>query len=82
MNVVRNWIGVDGMSNKGALKIDKMAHSIMEFRPSGYGTVEHDGYTVFYHEECLYSVANKKHSIVSLVYASSPYHAIEKVKIQ
>lgn len=70
------------MSNKGALRIDKMAHSLMEFKPSGYGVTEHDGYTAFYHEDRLYSVSNKEHSIVSLVYASSPYHAIEKVKIQ
>ena len=65
------------MSEKGALHIDKMAHTLMEFRPER--ATESDGYTAFYHEERLYSVRNNKTGIVSLAYADSPYSAIEKV---
>ena len=39
-----------------------------------------DGYLAFYHEERLYSVRDIERKIVSLVYAKSPYEAIEKVR--
>ena len=66
------------MSDKGALRIDKAAHSLMEFKPQGYGMTEVDGYTAFYHEERLYSVRNMKRETVTLIYADNPYAAIEK----
>ncbi len=58
----------------GALEIDKAAHKLMNFRPAK--EVEKDGYSVFYHEERLYSVRHIKSGIVCLVYAASPYEAI------
>lgn len=66
------------MSDKGALRIDKAAHILMEFNPQGYGMTEVDGYTAFYHEERLYSVRNIAKGTVTLIYADNPYAAIEK----
>ena len=42
----------------GALEIDKAAHKLMNFIP--VKQVEKDGYSVFYHEERLYSVRHIK----------------------
>lgn len=68
------------MSEKGALKIDKAAHSLMEFIPrEGCGGLIDGFYMVFYHEERLYSVRNTSTGVVSLVYADSPHDAIQKV---
>ena len=68
------------LSDKGGMTIDRLAHTLMEFNPSinVSGTSYKDGYMAFYHEERLYSVRNIKTGIVSLVYANSPYEAIEK----
>lgn len=66
------------MSDKGALRIDKAAHSLMEFKPQGYGMTEVDGYTAFYHAERLYSVRDILRETVTLIYADNPYQAIEK----
>lgn len=66
------------MSEKGALRIDKAAHSIMEFKPQGCGMTEVEGYTAFYHEERLYSVRDLAKGTVTLIYADNPYAAIEK----
>ena len=70
------------LSEKGGLAIDRIAHTMMEFNPSVNvsGTTYKDGYTAFYHEERLYSVRDIARGIVSLVYAGSPYEAIEKAK--
>lgn len=68
-------------SDKGGLTIDRFAHRLMGFNPSinVSGTTYKDGCMAFYHEERLYSVRNIEKGIVSLVYANSPYEAIEKV---
>ena len=69
------------MRIKGATSIDRMAHSLMEFNPLNcHGRTVVDGYIAFYHEERLYSVRDIKKGIVSLVYAGSPYDAIDKVR--
>ena len=62
----------------GALRIDKAAHAIMNFRPEK--PVEKDGYRAFYHEDRLYSVRGVKNGVVHLVYAGNPYQAIDMVK--
>ena len=43
------------------------------------GATHKDGYLAFYHERGLYSVEHEDSGIVSLVYATNPYEAIEKV---
>lgn len=69
------------MSNKGATRLDKAAHSVMEFIPGDVvGATTRGVYTAFYHEERLFSVRNAETGIVSLVYAKSPIEAISKVK--
>ena len=69
------------MKIKGATSTDRMAHSLMEFNPlNDPGRTVVDGYIAFYHEERLYSVRNITKGIVSLVYAGSPYDAIDKVR--
>lgn len=62
----------------GALRIDKAAHELMDFRP--VKEIEKDGYSVFYHEERLYSVRHIRTGILSLVYAASPHEAVDIVK--
>ena len=42
------------------------------------GRTEKDGYLAFYQERGLYSVEHEDSGIVSLVYATNPYEAIEK----
>ena len=70
------------LSGKGGMRIDRIAHTIMEFDPSANanGTTRKDGYTAFYHEESLYSVRDIERGTVTLVYAGNPYEAIEKLK--
>ena len=59
----------------------KTLHKFMkEDYSKASGRTEKDGFRAFYHESRLYSVRNIKSGIVSLVYASSPYDAIEIVK--
>ena len=69
-------------SSKGATKIDKSAHTVMEFKanPDWHETTSYDGYLAYYHEEGLYSVRHKKKGIVCLVNARSPLDAIHKVR--
>ena len=43
------------------------------------GRTEKDGYLAFYHERGLYSVEHEDSGIISLVYAKSPYEAIDLV---
>ena len=62
----------------GALRIDVMAHRLMELRP--VPKVVEDGFSVFYHEDRLYSVRHIKSKMLSLVFASNPHEAIEMVK--
>ena len=38
-----------------------------------------NGYIAFYHKECLYSVEHVDYEIMCLVFAESPYEAIDKV---
>ena len=70
------------MSRKGASRIDNVAHTLMEFNPSVNmeKTVYKAGYTAYYHDELLYSVRDNERGIVSLVYANSPFAAIEKCR--
>ena len=69
------------LSGKGGLTIDRIAHTLMEFNPlNASGATYEDGYLAFYHEERLYSVRDIERKIVSLVFAKSPYDAIEKVR--
>ena len=71
------------MSDKGGLSVDRMAHTLMEFRPipNACGVLTRDGYESFYHEDRLYSVRHIKSGAVILVYANNPYSAIEKCKM-
>ena len=66
--------------SKGALSVDKAAHTIMEFEPTpdACGVTTIGIYTAFYHEERLYSVRNMQDKTLTLVYASSPKDAISK----
>ena len=69
------------MSEKGASRIDKAAHILMEFAPRDVvGATTKGICTAFYHEERLFSVRNTETGIVSLVYARSPIEAIDRVK--
>lgn len=67
--------------SKGALAVDKAAHTIMEFEPApdAYGVTVAGIYKAFYHEDRLYSVRNMQENTLTLVYAKSPQDAISKV---
>ncbi len=54
--------------------IDKSAHDLIRFEPQK-NTTALERYSVYYHEERLYSVRNNITGIVSLVYANNPYEA-------
>ncbi len=62
----------------GALRIDKAAHELMNFRAIKEYVIGE--YSVFYHEEHLYSVRNIENGMVSLVYAKSPQEAVNMVR--
>lgn len=62
----------------GALRIDKAAHALMSFR--AVKEIVIGEYSVFYHEERLYSVRHIKNGMVALVYASSPDDAVNMVR--
>lgn len=67
------------VADKGSTPLDKIAHV---FHPCASGAAQCsrdmiNGFRVIYHEERLYTV--KKDDIISLVYAMSPYDAVEKV---
>lgn len=70
------------MREKGGLRIDKMAHKVMEFRPipNSYGVLSDGRYTAFYHEDELFSVRDNITNMVILIYAKSHKKAIDKVK--
>lgn len=72
------------MDKKGSSRLDKGAHNLMEFFKGRMGDELHGftrvgEYIAFYHEERLYSVYDKQRGTCTLVYAGSPYKAIEKV---
>ena len=69
--------------HKGATQIDQCAHRLMEYQisPDWHGSTVVGDYIAFYHEERLYTVRHLKKGISCLVYARSPYDAIEKVRI-
>ena len=54
-------------------------HKLMGEDYSNCATAHKCGYLAFYHERGLYSVEHEDSGIVSLVYAKSPYEAIEMV---
>ena len=66
----------------GATETDQCMHRAMEFwpNPSWHGSTTVGDYMAWYHEERLYSVRHIKKGILCLIYARSPYDAIEKVK--
>ena len=68
--------------HKGATQIDQCAHRLMEYQisPDWHGSTVVGDYIAFYHEERLYTVRHLKKGISCLVYARSPYDAIEKVR--
>lgn len=69
--------------HKGATQIDQCAHRLMEYQisPDWHGSTIVGDYIAFYHEEKLYTVRHLKKGVSCLVYARSPYDAIEKVRI-
>ena len=69
--------------HKGATQIDQCAHRLMEFNlsPDWHGSTIVGDYIAYYHEEKLYTVRHLKKGVSCLVYARSPYDAIEKVRI-
>ena len=68
---------------KGATQIDQCAHRLMEYQisPDWHGSTVVGDYIAYYHEEKLYTVRHLKKGVSCLVYARSPYDAIEKVRI-
>lgn len=59
-------------------RIDNAAHTLMDYKG---GRVHIEGeYAAAYHEGRLYSVRNLTSGIVSLVFATSPANAIERVR--
>ena len=68
--------------HKGASQTDQCAHRLMESapNPAWHGSTIVDDYLAFYHEERLYTVRHLKKGICCLVYARSPYDAIEQVR--
>lgn len=69
--------------HKGATQIDQCAHRLMEYQisPDWHGSTIVGDYIAYYHEEKLYTVRHLKKGVSCLVYARSPYDAIEKVRI-
>lgn len=69
--------------HKGATQLDQCAHRLMEFNlsPDWHGSTIVGDYIAYYHEEKLYTVRHLKKGVSCLVYARSPYDAIEKVRI-
>ena len=69
--------------SKGATKVDQCAHRLMEYQisPDWHGSTIVGDYIAYYHEEKLYTVRHLKKGVSCLVYARSPYDAIEKVRI-
>ena len=67
---------------KGATAVDQCAHRLMEYKISTdwHGSTVVDDYVAYYHEERLYTVRHLKKGISCLVYARSPYDAIESVR--
>ena len=68
--------------HKGATAVDECAHRLMESppNPAWHGSTVVDDYLAWYHEEQLYSVRHLKAGVCCLIYARSPYEAIEKVR--
>ena len=73
-----------GEKMRGATELDKSAHRIMQCYEAltgenRVGVTRVDKWVAFYHEERLYSVYNAEDGTCTLLYADSPYKAIEKV---
>ena len=68
--------------HKGATQLDQCAHRLMEFNlsPDWHGSTVVGDYIAYYHEEKLFTVRHLKKGVSCLVYARSPYDAIEKVR--
>lgn len=61
--------------------IDKAVHTVMEFNPLGLCGEERIGeYSVFYHENRLYSIRAAFSGAVILITADSPFQAVSKVR--
>ena len=69
--------------HKGATQLDQCAHRLMEYQisPDWHGSTIVGDYIAYYNEEKLYTVRHLKKGVSCLVYARSPYDAIEKVRI-
>ena len=69
--------------HKGATQLDQCAHRLMEYQisPDWHGSTIVGDYIAYYHEEKLFTVRHLKKGVSCLVYARSPYDAIEKVRI-
>ena len=68
--------------HKGATQLDQCAHRLMEYQisPDWHGSTIVGDYIAYYHEEKLYTVRHMKKNISCLVYALSPYDAIDRVR--
>ena len=68
--------------HKGATRIDQCAHRLMEYQisPDWHGSTIVGDYIAYHHEEKLYTVRHLKKGVSCLVYARSPYDAIEQVR--
>lgn len=61
--------------------IDKAAHTVMEFNPHKLcGEVRIGEYSVFYHENRLYSIRAAFLGAVILITADNPFQAVSKVR--
>lgn len=68
------------MKDIGRATMEAGLHKLMgEDYSNCCGRTEKDGYLAFYQERGLYSVEHEGSGIVSLVYAKSPYEAIDLV---
>ncbi len=72
------------MKEPGATEIDRGTHKLMGFWKGTHkkdlvGHTRVGDYVAFYHEERLYSVYDERKETVTIVYARSPYAAIDKV---
>ena len=61
-------------------QFDRMAHQIVDFL-NGIVSMQDDGDSsrIFYNEDRLYTVHDRKHGTVTLVFADSPREARDKV---
>lgn len=72
------------MMEHGATRLDKGTHNLIRFWKDNHsknltGMVRVGEFVTTYHEERLYSVYDERSQTVTIVYAKSPYAAIDKV---